>query len=211
MGTIEILSKPINEIRNKKENINFVQIGTYDGVSMDDIGNTILNINDYGLFIEPNPFILDKLIENKKRYKNCKILPFAVIPDKNFYHEHFHVHRNGGGSSFVRGLYNGETSTDINFEVMDVGIITVEDLWDKYVNFDIDILITDCEGYDFDINKKILDICEPKIIYMEAWNTQDLKFNQKITTKDEIVLFLKNKKYNVICDDKDQNLICIKE
>lgn len=210
MDTVEILLKFIHEIRNEKENINFVQIGAYDGVSINDVGNIILDINDYGLFIEPNPLILDKLIENKKKYKNSKILPFAVIPDRNFYHQYFHVHKNGGGSSFVRGLYNGETSTDINFEVMNVEIITVEDLWDKYVNFDVDILITDCEGYDFDINKKVLNICEPKIIYMESWDTKDLKFNQKLTTKDEMVLFLKNKKYDIIYDDKGQNLICVR-
>lgn len=206
---IKILLDEINHIRNIKEKINFIQIGAYDGISMNDIGNIILNNNDIGLFIEPNPFILNELIENKKTYLNSKILSFAVIPDENFYHQYFHVHKNGGGSSFVRGLYNGEYSPDTNFEVMKVETITVENLWKTYVNFSVDVLITDCEGYDFDINKKVLEICKPKIIYMEAWDTGNLNFNQKITTRNDMFSFMKENNYNIFFEKKDENLICI--
>jgi hypothetical protein len=48
----------------------------YDGISMDDIANIALNENDRGIFIEPNPFIINELkenINNRLNEKNIKI------------------------------------------------------------------------------------------------------------------------------------------
>lgn len=205
---VKDLIDKVNRIRNEKNQITFIQIGAYDGVSMDDIGNIILRHNDKGIFLEPNQYIIDVLRENKKNYIYSKILPYAIIPDKNFYHKHFHIHKNGGGSSFLRGLINGETSPDINFEVSNVEIMTVEYFWKNFVDFDVDILITDCEGYDFDINKKILSFCKPRIIYMEAWDTKNLNTEQKITSRDDMISFMKENNYDVYFDNIGENLIC---
>lgn len=206
----DLISK-INELRKLKKNLNFIQIGAYDGCSIDDIANIVLNENDKGIFIEPNPFIMNKLKENKKNFKNATILEVAVIPDENFYNEFFHVNINGGGSSFIRGLANNEKTENNNFKVIDIKKITVNELFKKYINFDIDILFTDCEGYDFDINKKILQFCKPSILYMEAWNTIDLNnlFNkQRITTRDEIFKFLEENGYQIYFESNGENLYC---
>jgi hypothetical protein len=48
-----ILIAKIDELRSKKNQINFIQIGAYDGFSMNDITNVTLNENDRGIFIEP--------------------------------------------------------------------------------------------------------------------------------------------------------------
>lgn len=200
----------VNELRKIKNNLNFLQIGAYDGISMKDPANIILNENDIGIFIEPNPYILNELKYNKINYKNSIILPFAIIPDNEFYHEFFHIHKNGGGSSFIRGMINKNIIESDEFTLLDIKIITVLELFKKYINYDIDILFTDCEGYDFDINKKILELCKPKIIYMEAWNTIDLKrFTNQITTRDEMIEFLNNNGYDTIFEKIDENLICI--
>jgi FkbM family methyltransferase len=205
------LINKINELRNIKKQINFIQIGAYDGHSMDDIANIVLNENDKGIFIEPNPFIINDLKENKKNFKNATILEVAVIPDENFFNEFFHVHINGGGSSFIRGLANKEKTESENFKVIDIKKITVNELFKKYVDFDVDIVFTDCEGYDFDINKKILQFCKPSILYMEAWDTKDLNnlFNkQRITTRNEMFKFLEENSYQIFFESKGENLFC---
>jgi hypothetical protein len=206
-----ILIAKIDELRSKKNQINFIQIGAYDGFSMNDITNVTLNENDRGIFIEPNPFIIDKLKENKKNYINSTILELAVIPDENFYNEFFHVQVDGGGSSFIRGMFNNENVESEKFKVIDIKKITVNALIKNYVDFDIDVVFTDCEGYDFDINKKILEYCKPSILYMEAWNTKDLysiSSKQKLTTRDEMIQFLEKKGYETFFEPLGQNLIC---
>ena len=45
-----------------------------------------------------------------------------------------------------------------SFERISEENIELKDLLEKYVDFEIDFLLTDCEGYDFDINKKIIEI-----------------------------------------------------
>jgi hypothetical protein len=205
----ELIIEKIDELRKQKNQINFVQIGAYDGKSIDDVANKILITDDVGLFIEPNPHILDVLKKEKEKFVNSKILPFAIIPDNNFYHEHFHVHKFGGGSSFIRGLHDGPLSIHEHYEVLKVETITVEELFKSYIDFEIDVLFTDCEGYDYDINKKILEICLPKIIYMEAWDTKNLDLPQKITTRDEMFDFLKTKNYDCFFNSYGENLTCL--
>ena len=141
--------------------------------------------------------LIFRLTFSSNNFINSKILDFAIIPDENFYHENFHVQIDGGGSSFVRGLYNGNKSPEEKFKVLEVKIMTVKDLIENYVDFEIDFLLTDCEGYDFDINKKIIEINKPKIIHMEAWDTKDLHLSQKITTRDEMCEFLENNGYEI--------------
>jgi len=206
----EILFNKINELRLIKKQISFLQIGAYDGISMNDIANVVLNENDRGIFIEPNPYILSELKKNKSNFINSKILSYAVLPDNDFYHDFFHVHKNGGGSSFIRGMFNNEIPESENYEVVNIQTITVEELFKQHIDFEIDIVFTDCEGYDFDINKKILEVHKPKIIYMEAWNTIDLntKSKQKITTRDEMIQHLKNNGYKTIFENIGENLTC---
>jgi len=207
-----VLNEKILRIREKSSHINFIQIGAYDGVSLDDAANEVLNENDRGIFIEPNPYILDTLRYNKRNFISSKILPFAVIPNSDFYHKHFHVDKFSGQSSFVKGLTNEEKVENEKYEVVDVQCITVEDLFKKYVNFNVDVIFTDCEGYDYDINKKILEFCKPEILYMEAWNieenTFDCKERQKLITKQEMFEFLKVSGYEIIYDQHGENLTC---
>jgi FkbM family methyltransferase len=208
-----ILVEKIKKIRKEKKQLNFLQIGAYDGQSLDDIANKILNENDKGIFIEPNPYVIEQLRQNKKNYINSEILPFAIIPDNNFYHKHFHVHKNGGGSTFIKGLLNDEILESGDYEIIDIKTITVEDLFKKYINFNVDIVFTDCEGYDFDINKNILNFCKPKILHMEAWNIDNSSINnntkqQKITTRTEMFEFLHINGYETIFESYGENLIC---
>ena len=45
-----ILTEKFNQIRLKNNKVKFVQIGAYDGESLDDMANLTINKNDKGLF-----------------------------------------------------------------------------------------------------------------------------------------------------------------
>lgn len=206
----EILFEKFIQIRKEKNEVSFVQIGAYDGKSMDDIVYIVTNEKDRGTFIEPNHHIFEELVNNKKNFKKCNFLNFAVIPNKNFYQEHFHLHKNGGGSSFVRGLMNRTTIESEDFELFDVKKITVEDLIKMYLDFTPDAYFIDCEGYDHDIVVQVLKIQKPSIIYFESWNMVDLNniVGKKVfTTRDEIMEELKKYNYDFIFDNVHENIL----
>jgi FkbM family methyltransferase len=202
----------IEDVRlNKKSTINFVQIGAYDGIEMDDIANMCINQNDRGIFIEPNEFIHEKLKINKENFINCEILKCAIIPNEEFYSEKFYVHKYGGGSTFVKGIFN-EIEEQEDYVVHNVEIKTIEQLLNE-IDFNIDIFFIDCEGYDHDIVKNILKFVEPKMLYFESWNTIDLNNrlkNNYFTTRDEIIKFLKDKNYDVLFNKVSENIFAIK-
>jgi hypothetical protein len=50
----ELLEK-VNEIRKTNGKLNFLQIGAYDGISMDDVANILLKFEDRGFFIRLPP------------------------------------------------------------------------------------------------------------------------------------------------------------
>ena len=51
---INFVKDKINKYREFKNNLNFIQIGAYDGVSFNDMANITLLPTDKGIFIEPN-------------------------------------------------------------------------------------------------------------------------------------------------------------
>jgi hypothetical protein len=82
-----ILTEKFNQIRLKNNKVKFVQIGAYDGESLDDMANLTINKNDKGLFIEPNYYIFNKLKKNKKEFSESNFLDFAILPNNNFNQE----------------------------------------------------------------------------------------------------------------------------
>ena len=91
--------------------------------------------------------------------------------------------------------------------------MTVDEFYEKYVNFDVDIIFLDCEGYDHDIIKKLLNIQEPNLIYFESWNTKNLnsQLNENVfTTRDEIIDILTSKGYFINFEPTEENIIAYK-
>ena len=209
----DILTEKFNQIRLKNNKVKFVQIGAYDGVSLDEMANLTINKNDEGLFIETNYYIFNTLKENKKEFSKCKFLDFAILPNNNFNQEYFHVQKDGGGSSFIRGYMNKDILESKNFELGSVKRITVEELIKNYLDFIPDVYFIDCEGYDHDIVKNILTYQSPKIFYFESWDMKDINNHindNPFTTRNDIMEFLKNKKYEVIFDKFSENILAYK-
>lgn len=205
---INFVKNKVNKCREFKDSLNFIQIGAYDGVSFNDMANITLLPIDKGIFIEPNTNIFEVLKKNKNDFKDSFFLKIAIIPDTTFEHSSFYIDQYGGQSTFVKNVFN-----DKIHKIEDVNILTVEEFYEKYVNFDVDIIFLDCEGYDHDIIKKLLNIQEPNLIYFESWNTKHLnsQLNENVfTTRDEIIDILTSKNYSINFEPTEENIIAYK-
>jgi hypothetical protein len=208
-----ILIEKLNKIRLKNHKVKFVQIGSYDGISMDDMSNLTINENDKGIFIEPNYHIFHELKQNKKHFTDSTFLDFAILPNNNFNQEYFHIQKDGGGSSFIRGYLNKDIIESENFELGIVKKLTIKELIEDYMDFIPDVYFIDCEGYDHDIVKNILDYQTPEIFYFESWDMKDINNiinDNRFTTRNDIINFLKNKNYEVIFDKITENILSYK-
>lgn len=205
---IDFVNRKITELRNTKEYLNFIQIGAYDGVSFNDMANLTLLPIDKGIFIEPNNKIFDVLKNNKKEFKDSSFLKIAIIPNTDFEHNVFYIDQHGGQSTFVKNVYNEKIHITDHVETL-----TVDNFYKEHVNFNIDVCFLDCEGYDHDIIKTLLNYQKPNILYFESWNTITLnnQLNEnKFTTRDEILKILSDNGYETKFEPIEENIIAYK-
>lgn len=204
---IKFIKEKVEILRNSKNNnLNFVQLGAYDGVSFDDMANQVLIPSDRGVFVEPNSLIFNTLKNNKHLYKDSLFLQSAIIPNENFQCEDFYVDIYGGQSTFVKDVI----SDNLHKKVEKVHILTVENFIKNYVPFDIDVIFVDCEGYDHDIIKELLTICKPNILYFESWNTANLNARSSkniFTTREEIAEYLIKNNYTYKYTLNSENIV----
>lgn len=204
----------VDEIRKSNLNkLNFIQIGAYDGVSYNDTANVCLLPTDKGIFIEPNYIIFPKLIENKKDFKNSKFMEIAIVPNDNFLlNDKFLLNEIGGTSSFIKYINDGNLYFP-NFKWTKVKILTVKDFLSNNVDFNVDLLFMDCEGYDHDLVFEFLKYIEPKVIFFESWNTESINNRETdilLKTRDEIINYLISKGYKTEFFEVDENILSYK-
>jgi FkbM family methyltransferase len=201
----EFVKTKITDLRNTKQFLNFIQIGAYDGVSFNDMANLTLLPTDKGIFIEPNNKIFDVLKYNKIEFKDSSFLKIAIIPNSDFEHNVFYIDQQGGQSTFVKNVYNDKIHITEHVETL-----TVEEFYHKHINVQLDVCFLDCEGYDHDIIKTLLNYQKPKILYFESWNTITLnnQLNEsKFTTRDEILDILLKNGYETKFEPIEENII----
>jgi hypothetical protein len=212
------MSSLVNKIRNEQQNINFVQIGSHDCLTYEDLPSKFININDYGHYVEPVSKVFEDLVLNRIKYKNCKFHNFAIIPNNNFYSEYFHTHLKGCQSSFIKGLYYDNNTESDEWVIESVNKQTVYEFIDNNLNETPDIYFISTQGYDNDIIKEILEIHNPKIFFVESWDMNQINDNilynrtrtpknTKFITKDEIIKILQSKGYKCLYETNKDRLL----
>jgi hypothetical protein len=218
MSEIELIRSKssyfIDKIRSDKKCLNFIQIGCYDGTSYDDISNLILSECDNGLFIEPNPNVIDRLIESKKHLVNSTILTSAIVPNEKFMSNNsMLLDINGGNSTFIKFI--SEKNKGFNgYEWFYPKLVLVKDLIKDFNKFSLDVLLIDCEGYDHDLVFEFLKYTSPKFIYFESWNTDHVNMygiDVTLKTRNEIMDELKIRGYTFEFYSQSENIIAYKE
>lgn len=196
----DMLQNYLNEYsKKKKSNLKFIQIGANDGQKNDPIYKFIRRDKWTGLLIEPQKDIFDRLIDNYKDFKNLFFENVAIDHKegmKDFFKIGFTNARWASGlSSFMReDIQKMIDAGYIDRKCRENGIIpppnkeewikkeliettTLENLIHKYNLLEIDLLMIDTEGYDFEIIKSIpFHKIKPKVIIYEHSHFQkDLK------------------------------------
>lgn len=204
-----------NFSRAKKGKVKFIQIGANDGMWNDPIYKFIRRDRWIGILIEPQKDIFHRLKYNYRKLKNNLVFENIAIDnasgEKKIYKISFTNARWASGiSSFVKedvqkmidaGYVERMARQDnlvlpkIKNEWISeeyVKTTTLYDLVKKHNFFDIDLIMIDTEGYDYEIIKSIpFNIIFPKtIIYEHTHLSNDIK--------EECKKYLNAKGYSII-------------
>ena len=194
-----IFDKILHHYGQNKENLFLINIGAMDGVMFDDLIGYSTMYDYKGLYVEPIPYLFDRLKNNLAKegnlFENCAIsdrdghvtmltIPSDVI-DNDLVHPCFRgmsaiwPPKNGLGSE-------GDKETVEKYATkVKVKSMTLENLLKKHKIKDFDILSVDAEGHDYEIFKQInFKKYRPKLIRIE-WNTLSKENQKKIIEKYE--------------------------
>lgn len=184
------LPRKINTIENiltalslSKEKVNFVQVGSNDGISGDPLNKFINDYDWHGILVEPIPFLFEKLKTNYfAKSSNLIFLNIAVSADielsKNFYSIdeqlrgqlpdwYFQL-----GSFYKNILYNHEIPNIEHYiKSIKVPVNTIQNILKEHKVEKLDLIHIDTEGYDFEILKTInLKNYAPQVVLAEYIN-----------------------------------------
>lgn len=164
----------------------FIEIGSNDGVQHDFLRPYILERNWRGIMVEPVPYVFARLRENYGSLARVE-LENAAIADRDgtlpFYHlreaspeerERLPGWYDGIGS-FDREIVESHANhiPDIEGRVVrsDVRALTFESLCHKHHVSELDLVLVDTEGYDFQIVKGIdLATRHPRLLVYEHFH-----------------------------------------
>jgi hypothetical protein len=208
----------IKKIRDEKNEINFIQIGSHDCITYEDLPSIFTNLNDYGHFIEPVNDVFKKLETNRLKYKNSKFYNLAILPNKDFYSEYFHIHSNGCQSSFIKGIYYDSKPEGVEWTPSKIESQPIEYFIKNNLSTIPDVYFISTQGYDNDIIKEIIKIHSPKIFFAECWDMKQINNvieshltetpkNIKFTTRDELITILHSNGYKCIYETSKDRLL----
>lgn len=184
LDKINILDKVLHYLGKNKENVFLVQVGAMDGISYDDVAGYSRMYNWDGLYVEPIPYLFNKLVKSKKDTdlfeqaaiveENKEVQMITIDPDVI---EAGKIHHGFSGMSAVIPPKNG-FAHDNDRPIMEeygklitVTGITLSTLLDKYNINNLDIFLCDAEGLDWSVFKQLdLDTYRPKALRFEIIN-----------------------------------------
>ena len=212
------MSSLIKKIREDKKEINFVQIGSHDCETHEDLPSQFININDYGHYIEPVSDVFKQLEINRVKYKNCQLHNFTIIPNDEFYSEFFHVHNKGCQSTYIKGIYYDEKPESNEWTPLTVKSKTIGEFIETNLTETPDVYFISTQGYDNDIIKEIINIHNPKVFFAECWdmgqvnnvinsNLTETPKSVTFTTREELISLLNSKGYKCFYETHKDRLL----
>lgn len=210
--------KGLHYIGKKGINTLVLNIGAMDGVLFDEMIGYTKMYNFRGLYVEPIPYLFDKLKSNigdnsGNMFENAAISDYngeidmitikKDVIDSGLVHNCFYgmsavyPPKNGLGSEFDRN------TVEKYGEMVKVPCITFEDLMYKHKIQNFNVVKIDAEGHDFKIFKQIdLNKYSPEIIRLEWINLSD-------DEKESIIDRFNSSKY--IYEISGQDIVGLKE
>jgi FkbM family methyltransferase len=174
-----MLNTVINQAVQANNNLFFVQIGANDGVIYDPINQFVSRYNWHGVLVEPVAYYFEQLKANYADNSNL-IFENVAISNKNEVRDFYRIQEN---LDFLPEWCNGLGTFDLdvllthkwaipNLEdyvvTEQVSCITLAELLDRNQIQQIDLLLIDTEGFDYQILQQIdFDQIRPGILLYE--------------------------------------------
>lgn len=196
--------------------VKYLQVGTHDGVMVDPMYGFVVEKwkSIQGLLLEPIPSSFHKLQKNYLKFPTILPVNVAVHNTKNVMEmftvntkkAHCYPEHVSGMSSFskenltVIGQVAEEDIMSIQVECK-----TVESILRQYGLLDINLMIIDTEGYDYDILSELnLGIVNPKIVRFEHGLSSYFGSDQKLL---KLSARMNSFGYQVLIDNNDVILV----
>jgi len=192
----QIISETLHYIGKNHPDYKAVQIGAMDGLSFDDT-RAFFDIYEWqSILVEPVPEVFEQLKENLKNRKNLIYEQSAIGPNEGRIKmltipkatiEEYGLHPGYGGMSAAYPLRNGfgsDYARDIEVKSkfgkdIEVDCITFDQLLQKHNFDDVNILVCDAEGMDWEIFQTInLSKYNLQFIRLEYINLSEKEKNE---------------------------------
>lgn len=152
-----------------RRNLKFVQIGANDGIQADFVRERVKKFKWTGVLVEPIPYVFEKLIKNYRKcegliFENCAIAESSG--DRDFY-----VCKDNEVSSGLELIHPKAQKYNAagTVEKITVPCMTFHELLDKHGITHLDVVVIDCEGYDYKIVQSIdFSRIKPKVLIYES-------------------------------------------
>jgi hypothetical protein len=203
------MSSLVSKIREDHKNLSFVQIGSHDCTTYEDLPSSFLKSEDYGHYIEPVEDTFSKLKSNRFEYVNSKFYNLCILPTDEFYSEFFHVDTKGCQSTYIKGIYYDNKTENEDWVLSKPQSLSIKKFVDNNNIQTPNIYFVSTQGYDNDIIKEILNIHSPNIFFAESWdmsqinnvietNRTETPKSIKFTTREELIGILQSKGYKCL-------------
>jgi len=205
LGEVNLLDSIIYKFNSPK--FFFIQIGANDGKRFDPIFEIVNDLNLSGLVIEPIKEYYDDLVKNysgspnvipvnKAIYsENTKLIMFKHIKDRTA------QDWVNGIASIKKEHYKKSGINEKNIIEEVVNAITYEKLFNDYNISNVDLLVTDTEGYDYDLIKTFpFEKYRPKVIFFEHFLREGVMTKEQFV---EILMLLTINGYRTITTEND--------
>lgn len=164
---------------NKEGHVRYLQIGANDGIMFDPMYEFVVR-NHYrvsGLLVEPVEIYYQKLQKNYSKFSQItavhraihnseKSMKMFVARETSVGKRKTHINGMSSFSKIHLMQYGLLAETDI--DEINVQCSSVAELLQEYEFLDINLLVIDTEGYDFQILEKLdLDVIRPKVVRFE--------------------------------------------
>ena len=179
---IDVLELLLEKLSSERAGFFFVQIGANDGLTDDPIRAFVAKYHWHGVLIEPQPQVFRQLLKNYEQERQL-IFENAAIADKDgsvrlFVANHrtqanLTVFASLKKDTLVRGLNNPKaTGVKVEVEEIEVPALSVQTLLAKHRITEIDLLLTDVQGYDREVVEQFLTRgVNPTLIHFEHCHT----------------------------------------
>lgn len=166
-------------VLQRRGNLKYLQIGGNDGVMADPMFDFVMRHSNEvsGLVIEPLPHLFQALESNYRHFPSINVERIAIHHSQSemdmYFVDQASVSRKtkhlAGIASFDPNHWERTglvSSSQIRKQT--VPCVPIMDLIDRHGLFDIDVLVTDTEGYDFHIIESLdLELVRPFVIRFE--------------------------------------------